>query len=272
MAEIKKDPNNQVRTPFTGEYLYYIPGEHSYDYNRLCLPPLEYVPDTVRNRKICEVAISQPKWIPPPLIEGHEAAAAAILRGERLWRIAVAYRTHAICLAAVRNEAGDLGDVPDSILDLEICLETVRINGYPHRYVPDRFRTLEFYIAAADIVGAKIMRYTPDRFYTRDFYKAIVRKNGMDLARVPNKFRDDFMHWIAIRQNVNAIDIIRKDKRTREVYEIMVQQDGMLLGKVPARYINHRMCLFAVQQNRNAFNLVPEELQSPEIYILAAII
>ena len=96
-----------------------------------------------------------------------------------------------------------------------------------------------------------------------------VRKEGGNLAFVPEVLRTDEMCFTAVRRNGYALQDVPEPLRTDEMCLTAVQRNGCALQFVPEDLRTESICLAAVKQNGHALQFVPDDMRTPELCTVA---
>jgi len=96
-----------------------------------------------------------------------------------------------------------------------------------------------------------------------------VRKEGGNLAFVPEVLRTEDICLAAVRRNGYALQDVPEVLRTDEMCLAAVQRNGCALQFVPEDLRTESICLAAVKQNGHALQFVPEDMRTPELCTVA---
>lgn len=259
---------------------------------------LEVIPDDMKTKKICDLAIIKYKYdlsyVPKNLMtfdlfilhideqKNKRTYDKSTLKLDKINDIPNEYFTHSICKQICENfcNAGDI--IPSEKMTNKLykkimkhsteILQSLRIDEYINyalENVPD---------------ALKYIKYT-NRTY--DICKKAVELNGMMLEYVPLNHRTKELCKIAITQNKDAVsfDPRNKDENsdedednneikkeyvtnlyvTEELCKQQVAKNGLNLWSVPNKFKTEEMCQIAVTQNNLAIKYVPIKMRTYKI-------
>lgn len=195
-------------------------------------------------------------------------------------------KTSELCRDMVKQSADFLKEVPDDKKTPEMCFMAVQQKGILLEYAPETMRTADVCNSALDN-DPEAIKFVPEILQTEDFlldrvqkdprilsslgnkpsafWLALVRKNGIFLAQVPETHRRGELCVEALK-NANEqagkvfSDVPDEIKTPDFLLEIM-QINGKLLQYVPEKKRTNKICLAAVKNENTAFEFVPENLQ-----------
>ena len=214
----------------------------------LWLNSLQYIPEYLRTKEICELSVKQD--------------------GLALEYVPESLMTKELCEMAIRQNSEALIHVPEALKTSKLCELAIGQDGEALRYVPYKLRTKELYELAIKNNG-KALAYLPEYLITEEFCKLTVKQNGNILLYVPHSLRTKELCEIAIKQNGMSLLFVPHEYKTPEFCEIAVQQDGSSLHYVPEKYRTKELCELAVQQNGLALEYVFNEKRTKELCDIA---
>jgi len=178
-----------------------------------------------------------------------------------------------------------------NILNKETCYQIIKNNPVYFYIIPDEMKTrdlVDMYIEQNKHLSfieipdrfwdkelcQKILKVDPN--YIQDIIKQvttkdsqmlvdIVKENGLNLAYLKKKDRNEELCNLAINQNGLALRYVPKEYITPEMYKIAVQNNGLALQHVPVELRSKELCQIAVQQNGMALSSVPRDLRTQEL-------
>jgi hypothetical protein len=233
----------------------------------LWLNNLHYVPDELRTKELCEIAVKQD--------------------GNTLVFVPLELKTKELCELAVKNNGNALRYVPLKLRTKELCELAVKNNGNALRYVPEEYQTkriYEFAIKDDSIIlynipeymtkemcelvikqNGLVLEYIPEKYITKELCESAVKQNGWSLGYVPLELRTKELCELAIKQNGYALMYIPDGLKDYNLYLVIIKQNGKTLEYIPKEYKDYNMCMEAVKQNGSALHYVPDKLITKEL-------
>ncbi|NBO24682.1 MAG: DUF4116 domain-containing protein, partial [Chlamydiae bacterium] len=137
----------------------------------------------------------------------------------------------------------------------------VNRNGLALRWVPERKRTDEIYLAAVTQDGMAL-GYVPEQKRTLTLCTIAIKhsKSPFNLDFVPEKMRTDEICLAAVRQNGNALRHVPEDKITKQIYLAAVSQDIQALKYIREEKRTLPLCIIAIKffNSPEDWDLIPK--------------
>eukprot|EP01088_Endostelium_zonatum_P015201 TRINITY_DN3623_c0_g1_i1.p1 TRINITY_DN3623_c0_g1~~TRINITY_DN3623_c0_g1_i1.p1 ORF type:complete len:243 (+),score=71.28 TRINITY_DN3623_c0_g1_i1:80-808(+) len=127
----------------------------------------------------------------------------------------------------------------------------------------------------------KALNYVPNKFKTREFFEIAVRNNPMALEYVPYDLRDKNLCKLAVSNCGEALRYCSLHKKNNEICielcMIAVRQDGNVLKEVVSvsedsypegisKILTKDICRAAIVQNMAAWKYVPDRMKDEDLY------
>jgi hypothetical protein len=145
----------------------------------------------------------------------------------------------------------------EKMIDLLMSLIELRGNKYL-RYVPEIL--LDTILNMLDFELSKT-KYVNEYINLQEC-EIMVKKNGINLKKVPITFRTDDICWLAINENYNAFEFVPFAKRTYKMCEYVVRKNGELIRFVPSEHRTWNLCYIASIQNKKAIKYMSYTMSS----------
>jgi hypothetical protein len=158
--------------------------------------------------------------------------------------------TYDLCIAAITWYGGEIISILERrhlLSESEyynICLHTVKVNGWGLKYIPADVHTQELCDEAVR-GSCWALQHVRDEFKNYDNCYSAVRRNGQTLQYVPKGLIDEAMCLAAAKAGHPCLNFI------------------------PRRYLTREMCYIAVGADGSDFKNVPEVFRSSELAYLA---
>lgn len=121
-------------------------------------------------------------------------------------KIAIKHRTYKVCLMGCRET---LQHVPDKHKTWELCQRAVCLNSSNVQYIPNKFKTKEFYLdVIAELIPqyiSYICMYIPKEIKTYDFYLEIAKRNIMYICDFPREYRTHELYYELAKNNKDIL-------------------------------------------------------------------
>lgn len=159
--------------------------------------------------------------------------------------------TYDLCVAAISSYGGVIPNILErrNLLSendyYNICLHTVKVNGWGLKYIPSDVHTQELCDEAVN--GACwALQYVGDEFKTYDNCYSAVRRNGQTLQFVPDALIDEAMCLAATKARYPCLNYIPRRYLTRELCYIAVGADGGDIKHVPEEFMSSELAYLAI--------------------------
>jgi hypothetical protein len=159
--------------------------------------------------------------------------------------------TYDLCIAAITWYGGEI----HSILTrrhlfttreyYDICLHTVRLNGWDLKYIPDDVQTQELCDTAVR-TSCWALEFVRDEFKTYDNCYSAVRRNGQTMKFVPDVLIDEAMCLAGAKARYPCLNFIPRRFLTRELCYIAVRGDGGDIKNVPEEFMSSELAYLAI--------------------------
>lgn len=159
--------------------------------------------------------------------------------GDALEYVPEHLKTIQVCLAAVSNNGTSLKYVPDHLKIYEICLAAINNYGCSIVYVPKEIITQEMCLCAASnsevlsCDGGRIYDYIPEGFKTKEFYLEAAKYSIRDIIFVDKDKFSEYEWATLILSNYSNYDYIC-ERLPREI-----RND---VQKIVEKNIKHNSC------------------------------
>ncbi|WP_434384631.1 DUF4116 domain-containing protein [Melittangium boletus] len=207
--------------------------------------------EAARGASIAEVA--------PDVLRDRETCLAIAAHGVLLDAVPEAFRTREVCLRNLRGSPRyGLGYVPEDVLDLELCLEAVRVDAEQLYLVPEPLRTEEVCLAAVKRWGF-LLPQVPWAVRTRALGLEALRRGGA-LEDVPEALRDEELCRVAVEEN-DTLAHVPFALRTEALCRELVARQPRALAAVPHALRDAAMCSAAMNQDPSLRRHVPASVR-----------
>lgn len=159
--------------------------------------------------------------------------------------------TYDLCVAAINSYGGVIPSILErrNLLSereyYNICLHTVKVNGWGLKYIPSDVHTQELCDAA--VKGACwALEFVRDEFKTYDNCYSAVRRNGQTLQFVPDALIDEAMCLAAVKARYPCLNFIPRRFLTRDLCYIAVKGDGADVKNVPEEFMSSELAYLAI--------------------------
>ncbi len=159
--------------------------------------------------------------------------------------------TYDLCVAAINSYGGVIPSIltrRNLLSESEyynICLHTVKVNGWDLKYIPSDVHTQELCDTA--VKGACwALEFVRDEFKTYDNCYSAVRRNGQTLQFVPDALIDEAMCLAAVKARYPCLNYILRRYLTRELCHIAVKGDGADVKNVPEEFMSSELAYLAI--------------------------
>jgi len=120
------------------------------------------------------------------------------------------------------------------------------------------------YVEEVGDLEASVLDYVPNEFKTAEFYLEAVKWNGLALGAISEVFKTAEIAELcfeAVKQNGSALRYVPEEFKTVELCLEAARQNGSALEYVPLEHKTVELCFEATKQNDKALYYVPEELR-----------
>lgn len=148
----------------------------------------------------------------------------------------------------------------------ELCLESVRNNGYSLKYLTDKEKTIDICMEAVMQNGCSL-RFVPIIKRTADICLEAVKQNECALYFVPNQTEE--LCLIALNKGAHIFAHIEKELLTEQMCLIAVKKHGYLLKYIPQNNHTYEIYLQAIKKYGHALDYIPEENRTNELCLEA---
>ncbi|MBM7112843.1 DUF4116 domain-containing protein [Archangium primigenium] len=210
--------------------------------------------EAARGASIAEVA--------PDVLRDRETCLAIAAQGVLLDAVPEAFRTREVCLRNLcTSPRYGLGYVPEDVLDVELCLEAMRVGAEQLYLVPEPLRTEAVCLAAVKQWGF-LLPQVPWAVRTRAVCLEALRRGGA-LEDVPEALRDEELCRVAVDEDgpLNALPSVPFALRTEALCREMVARQPRALAAVPHALRDAAMCMAAVAQVPSLRRHVPASVR-----------
>jgi hypothetical protein len=244
---------------------------------------LEEVPEEFVDEQMCDIAVANnglALWgLPQRYLTEERCMIAVKQNGQSLSYVPQHMKTREMCLEALRQKVLPdvliLSEVPESLLDSEICTISITQQGENLRYVPQHIKTREMCLLALQREPSLFTTpWVSEYKHEAEFIMAVVQSNGAFLSEIPLKERTEEINYEAVKNSPTALAYVHSSSLTAELVIMALQQDGMAL-RTPSIWYSfsqkwlQTFFLEAVTQNGKALDLIPTAERTFEICQMA---
>ena len=191
----------------------------------------------------------------------------------------------------ILEDWGNIENIPDEMLDQELCNLAVSEDAHAMMYIPDIYKSMELCKKAIELwhdfdndcenmnfmemcetavqEDGYVLCCVPDKLKTRELCDMAVETDAEALKYVPENLKTKEMCVLAVNKNCLALEYAPENLKTKEMCESAVTINGYALEFVPENLKTKEMCELAVAKEGYALEFVPENLKTKEMYDLA---
>jgi hypothetical protein len=157
--------------------------------------------------------------------------------------------TYELCVKAIENCRASICSIKPHLLSkpeyYNLCLQSVKENGWNAQYIPTKVQTQEF-VDAAIKSSCGAIQFCLNKFKTYDNCFSAVQRNGQSIEHVPNKWIDPAMCMAAAKSRYPCLHLIPKEFITMELCEEAVKGDGVNIKYVPDEFMSSELGWLAI--------------------------
>ena len=158
--------------------------------------------------------------------------------------------TYELCKRAIERHSGSLSCIKRHLLSpkeyYDLCLQTVKSNGFSMKFVPSDVHTQELCDAAIQS-SCWAITHCLDKFKTPQNCLQSVSKNGQTLEYVPTQYITQEMCLIAVKTRYPCLNLIPKEFITQEVCDEAVKANGENVKYVPDEFMSTALAAIAIR-------------------------
>jgi hypothetical protein len=128
----------------------------------------------------------------------------------------------------------------------ELCLNSVKNNGWNMKFIPKSIYTQELVDAAINSACWAI-QYIEEKFKTPENCLEAVKGNGQTMGFVPRQFITNEMCELAVKTRYECLNHIPKEYLTQKICEMAVKANGKNVEWVPDEYMSSDLALEAIR-------------------------
>jgi len=198
---------------------------------------------------------------------------SAIQAGSSLSSVDLSLRTPSVCEAAVRHDARNIRDVPDTVITPELCALAVGENGLTLESIPECLKTTQLCFQAV-LQCAHALRFVPESMRTADLVNVALSKWGRAITWVPEAMRTLELYEKAVAEDGSALEFVPLHLRTRKMCREAVAHKARRgaesgLEYAPAEEKNYWLCAMSVFYHPWSLQHVPPRLRCLEVCAIA---
>jgi hypothetical protein len=159
--------------------------------------------------------------------------------------------TYDLCVAAISRYGGIIPNILErrNLLSeseyYNVCLHTVKVNGWGLKYIPGDVHTQELCDEAVK-TSCWALEFVRDEFKTYDNCYSAVRRNGQTMKFVPDVLIDEAMCLAGAKARYPCLNFIPRRYLTRELCHISVRADGSDIKNVPEEFMSSELAYIAI--------------------------
>ncbi len=182
-------------------------------------------------------------------------------------------RFYDVCLATVKTNGYFLKIVPQELMTEELCREAIIAHGYNFEFVPEEYKTKEICELAFKCEPYNLKKI-PDEYKTNEMYLEAVKKSGYLLKEIPDNVKNREMCVFALNDKARGLDYIPEHLFDKEIAMLAIKNTprgcGGELKKIPEKLRDYEVCKAAVVLNGNNLKYVPEDKKDYTMCLIAA--
>jgi len=212
----------------------HIPDEFKYDIDLIryaigkCGEMIEFVPRKMLNLELCELSLNE--------------RTDTYRRAFRF--IPDEYKTMGMCEKAVDYYGPYIEYVPRIFMSEELCLRALKYGYDTLKSIPDMYVNKEMCLEAFKYAGKSLFKFKhiPEIFRDREVYYLAIKNevNGINIGEMPMEFMDEEMiRVIACTRYLGDLS----EKYMNEELCLLAMKNGVSLEYVPIKFRNYDVCM-----------------------------
>ena len=153
---------------------------------------------------------------------------------------------------------------------LNILQTNHKIDGYNCQYVIHCMRDDLYDDIICDLIirhYCSAIKYIPDRFKTNEFWIKCVKINYFLIYDFPKHLQKNEIYNEIFEANSDVLMVLDVSFQTYEICLQAVKRNAILFSYVQPKYITPELCMETIKKDFHMFNIIPKDYQTVELFL-----